>query len=163
MDLHGHIEFSLAAILLMAIPALAQIDTNNVGERAILATCGGLGAILALLGDKPKSWQDIVWRLVGGVIACFLFGPSVAKRFYDQPDMNAIIVTFGLTGVMSWYVLGSVTKMLISWRDSGGLGNAIKLWLSKWATAVPPAPEPPKTPDIWAQPGPEPWGGLGKR
>lgn len=142
------VEFKVTAVVVSLIPPLAQIDPNNLVERSLLATCGGLGALLALLGDKPKSWQDVVWRIVGGIVSCFLFGPSVAQRFGLHVDMNGIILTFGLTGVLSWYILGAVTKLLIAWRDSGGLGNAIRAWFTKWASLPSngngPSQPPPK-------------------
>lgn len=133
----GSVEYKITAVLFGLIPPVAQIDTNDISQRCLVALCGGLGALLALLGDKPKSWQDIVWRVVGGIISCFLFGPAVAARFGLHTDMNGIVLTFGLVGVLSWYVLGSFTKLLIAWRDGGGLGNAIKAWVSKWASATP--------------------------
>ena len=137
-----HLEYKVAALVVASLPIVAQMDTNNIAERTMLALCGGLGALLALLSDRPKSWQDVVFRIVGGIVSCFLFGPFLAIRFGMNADMNGIILTFGLTGVLSWYVLGAITKILIAWRDNGGLGNMLKLWVAKWAAITPPTLPP---------------------
>lgn len=141
MSYHGedYIGYKVAGFVIALIPPIAQIDVNDLYGRAILATLGGLGAVLAIIGDKPKNWQDVVIRIVGGVISCFLFGPYVAKRFGFHADLDGLALVFGVIGIASWYILGAVTKILIAWQQSGGLGVAIRTWVQSWA-GKPPTP-----------------------
>lgn len=142
---HGedYIGLKVAGAVIAAVPPIAALDINDVGDRAVLALCGGLGALLAILGDRPKNWQDIVWRIVGGIVSCFLFGPYAAKRFGLNADFDGLVLTFGVVGVLSWYFLGAGTKLMIAWQESGGLGRAIRAYVRQWA-GLPKDEPPPK-------------------
>lgn len=148
MSYHGedYIGYKVAAVIIAAVPPIAQIDPNDIGGRALLACLGGLGALLAILGDRPKNWHDAIVRIVGGVTSCFLFGPYVAKRFGFHADLDGIALVFGLIGVLSWYFLGAVSKALAAWQQSGGLTDAIKAWFRAYAGIKLPPQQPPTPP-----------------
>jgi len=136
-----YIGYKVCGFVLSMVPPIAVLDTADVLDRILLSLCGGLGALLAILGDRPKNWPDVVYRIVGGVISCFLFGPWMARRFGLDANFDGLILVFGCVGVSSWYVLGTVTKLIVQWQESGGLANAIKSWFRQWAGHLaPPAP-----------------------
>lgn len=149
-----YLGFKVAGFVVAILPAVirSELDIDTMTGRLLLALCGGAGALLALFGDRPKNWPDAVFRIVGGVISCFLFGPWVAKRFGMGDTMDGIIFVFGGIGVVSWYFIGSGTKVLIGARESGGLGKLIKNVLAQWLRVDPdklssPAKPPEKPPD----------------
>lgn len=147
----GYIGHKVAALVVSGVPVLAQLDPNNLGERLVLAGCGGLGSLLVLISDRPKGWYDFVSRVTGGVTSCFLFGPWVATRT-GQDTLNGLILTFGLMGAASWYVLGSATKGMIAFRESAGFWTFVSA-LTRGRIQVriedrrdPPTPSPPTPP-----------------
>lgn len=123
-DHDGYLGHKVAALTISVVPVVAQLDPNDLTQRALLAGCGGLGALLVLISDRPASWHDFVARITGGVTSCFLFGPWLAARF-GQETLNGLILTFGLVGATSWYLLGSATKGLAAFRESNGFWEAV--------------------------------------
>lgn len=124
----GYIGHKVTALLASATPLLMQLDPNDLAQRLALASCGGLGALLVLISDRPKTWVDFLGRITGGVTSCFLFGPWVATRL-GQDTLNGVLLTFGLIGASSWYVLGSATKGLIALRESNGVRDFFVAWV----------------------------------
>ena len=125
VDGDGYFGHVMTGAVISSIPLIANIDVTTIEGRAILSLSGGLGALIATFGDRPKSYQDAVARIAGGVSSCFLFAPWIAERFNLNGDMNGMLLVFGVIGVLSWYVIGSVSRGLAAMRDSGSLWRAI--------------------------------------
>lgn len=122
-DYIGH---TVTAIIVSAFPAVVRVDPSDIWGRLLLALCGGLGAILMIMGDRPKNLKDVAYRITCGIVSCFLFGPYVARRFGYEADLDGIVVVFGMIGASSWYVAGSIARGLSKWQTSGGMWEFIK-------------------------------------
>ncbi len=128
MDMPGHNGYFghvVTGAMINLIPYFAEVDTGTIEGRLILSSAGAMGAAIAIIGDRPKTITDAMARIVVGVFSCFLFAPWIAKKIGLDSDLNGNLLVFGLLGVLSWYITGSVTRGLIAARDSGSLWRAI--------------------------------------
>jgi hypothetical protein len=126
MNQHDYFGHKVTAIVLAAIPMEFAIDAESFWHRLILSLCGGLGAVVAIATDRPKNWQETAIRMGSGFVSCFLFGPYLSQRF-GQNDMNSHIAMLGVIGIVSWYVMGSVTRWLQKAKDSDFLALLMKV------------------------------------
>ncbi len=128
MDVPGHSGYFGHVVMgatINLVPYLADVDTSTIEGRLLLSTAGAMGALIAIIGDRPKTVTDAIARVVVGVFSCFLFAPWLAKKIGLDSDLNGNLLVFGLLGILSWYITGSVTRGLIAARDSGSLWRAI--------------------------------------
>lgn len=137
---YGYFGHAVTGVCLNIAPILAQADGETIEGRLMFSLCGGAGAALMLIGDRPSSWADTVSRIVSGIAACFLFAPYIIAKFGIKAETNSIMAVFGIIGACSWYIAGSVSHGLRALRDSGSIWRMILAFL-RWS--IPPE----KTPD----------------
>lgn len=124
---HGYLGHLVSAAFLAMIPIFAQVDLDSISGRIWLSAAGGLGAVVAILGDPPATKHDVAARLAGGVICCILFAPWVIQRLGVVDSTASTYATAGGIGLVSWYMIGSVGRGLRGLRDSGSLWRAIAI------------------------------------
>lgn len=117
----GYFGHMVTGTLLNFLPFFAQLDGESIEGRLMFSLCGGAGAAMMLIGDRPTSWGDAVARITSGICACFLFGSYAVSRFNIKPEPNSVLAVFGVIGALSWYVAGSVGHGLRALRDSGSI------------------------------------------
>ncbi len=145
MDVPGHSGYFGHVVMggvISLVPYFAEIDTSTIEGRLLLAGAGAMGAAIAIIGDRPKSINDGLCRIVVGVFSCFLFAPYIARKVGLDSDLNGNLMVFGALGVCSWYFTGSLTRLLITLRDNGSMGRA---FLAAFRGQMPAAPDVPTT------------------
>ncbi len=129
----GHIVTSFTVAF---FPFLADMDGLNDGwQRLFFALCGGAGAALAMITDRPKNAKEAVVRCAGGVFASLLFGLYIASKM-GQTEVNGVLTVCGVTGLVSYYVLGSVSRLLVEARDGNWLTAIARMKLGITATST---------------------------
>lgn len=142
----GRISHSITAIVIGFAPIIADADLDDPVQRLAFAGCGGLGAILAMIGDRPKVPSEFIIRIAGGIFSTFLFAPWLAKRF-GQTDMNGTFLTFGITGAISYFVLSSVTQIMAKAREKNWAIALIGEYMAfRFGVKLPDKPADPKVP-----------------
>ena len=124
---HSYVGHKLTSVIIAAIPGLVRINSGEVLDRLLLAACGGIGAAIAIASDRPKNWQEACIRVGVGTASCVLFCPYIAARLSFDSQIDALIATAGVMGVISWYVMGSTSRFLRWLGTSDVVGTLIKL------------------------------------
>lgn len=107
----------VSSLAIAAAPLVLDISSETVGERFVLAFCGLLGSSIALFTDKPTSIRDVAARVGSGVFTCQLFGPYLARKI-GFTDADARIAVYGIIGLLAWYLMGSLMRLLKQVQDS---------------------------------------------
>lgn len=133
----GYVGSVVAGGILSAIPLFANLNPEEIfPDLILLALCGGVGAFIAVIGDRPMGVMDLAFRLSGGVFFCFLFGGLVARRLGFAADQSGLLFVFGGLGFASWYLIGALSRGLVKFRDSGKLWQALaSAFRQSWLTA----------------------------
>lgn len=121
----GHMATSLT---LAAAPLM--FDANTIWERLIIAACGLAGAALALFTDRPGDWRDVLARIGSGVFACQLFGPYIARKLGYADHLDSTIAVYGIMGLLTWYLMGSLMKLLKNVQASNLVERLLRSKLS---------------------------------
>jgi hypothetical protein len=131
-----YVGFKVTGFLVALLPAVIknEIDPNEMTGRLILALCAGGGALLAIFGDRPKSWTDAGARVFCGIITCFLFGPWLGQRFGLTDTLDGLVFMSGVVGVSSWYVMGTVVRLMIAAQNNGSMGEVLRRLFKAWST-----------------------------
>lgn len=75
-----------------------------------------LGGILALAFLPPKNMRDFITRSVFSLIAGFVFADPVRLWLKWEADMSMHIAAGALTALCSWWVFGSILKVIAAWK-----------------------------------------------
>lgn len=144
IELHeGRVSHSITAIALGIAPLVADADLDDPIQRLAFAGCGGLGAVLAMIGDRPKVPSEFIIRIAGGIFSTFLFAPWLAKRF-GQNDMNGTFLTFGITGAVSYFALSSVTQIMAKAREKNWIVALVGEYIAfRFGVKLPETKKPP--------------------
>ena len=152
----GHV---VTSFVVSFVPFLADMDGLNDGwQRLFFALCGGAGAALAMITDRPKNAKEAVVRCAGGVFSSLLFGLYIASKL-GQTEANGVLTVCGVVGLTSYYILGSISRLLVEARDGNWLTAIARMKLGITATTTDPKgntttltvepmkpAEPPKSP-----------------
>jgi NhaP-type Na+/H+ or K+/H+ antiporter len=132
-----YVGFKVTSYVVFLVPIIGQVDSHlpTPAKLAIYAACGLIGSLLAIFGDTPKNKQDWIMRMLTGILSAILFGGAAIRRAgYNLKDnFEDSMMVLGILGATSWYVVGTVTKLLIYWQQSGSLADFLKLWFRGWA------------------------------
>ncbi len=128
----------VTSLVVAALPLIFKVDSGDIWDRLIIAGCGALGSIIAIVADKPTNWQETAGRIASGFISCALFIPWVARRygFFDQSD--SLIAAAALCGILAWYVAGSSVRFLTWVRTSGIVSDILRRQISPNSLSVRP-------------------------
>lgn len=114
----GHFGDRITSIAVAVLPLVLRVDSGEFWDRLLLAICGSLGAGIAVLADKPLTWQETAGRIAAGFITCALFVPWLARRYGFDGQVDSLIAAAGVLGVTAWYVAGSSVRFLKWIRSS---------------------------------------------
>lgn len=123
----------VASVVIAILPLVFRTDQDSIGERLLLAACGGAGSAIAVIADRPGSWRETAGRIGIGFLTCALFCPWLAQRygFYGQTD--SLMAAAGVMGIISWYLAGSGTRLIRHAQESEWLAKSAPGLIRNWA------------------------------
>ena len=78
------------------------------------------GAVLALIFQPPKTRPEFTTRSIFSIICGLVFSDAV-KDYLHWPDTwQMFLAAAALTSMLSWFVMGAVTRIIAKWTPPKG-------------------------------------------